>query len=91
MQVWTKCATIECSYVVLCNPDIIYPTNYLDVIASYMDEHPKVAVASGIVRGEYSTVPRGAGRVIRSAYLREVGFRYPINYGYEGWLLARAR
>ena len=80
----------ECRYVCLGGADTLYPENYLSVITSRMVEDPTLAVTSGVIRGEFSTEPRGAGRVVKCEFWRKTGFRYPVNYGYEGYLLFKA-
>lgn len=80
-----------CDYVCISGADILYPRNYIHTLATRMDNNPLLAVTSGIIQDEYSTEPRGAGRVVRCEFWKKIGFRYPINYGYEGYLLSKAR
>lgn len=79
-----------CCYVCLSGADILYPENYLDVITARLEKNPCLAIASGTIQDEHSTVPRGAGRVVQCKFWRKVGLRYPVNYGYEGYLLLKA-
>ena len=80
----------ECRYVCLGSADILYPENYLHVIIPRMVKDPTLAVTSGVIRGEFSTEPRGAGRVVQCEFWRKTGLKYPTNYGYEGYLLFKA-
>ena len=80
----------DCIFIVKLDADIILPKNYLSTINERMTSNPKIAVSSGIIAGEYSVVPRGAGRVVRFDFWKKIGLMYPINYGFEGYLLFKA-
>ena len=79
-----------CRYVCLGDADTLYPKNYLHVIISRMEKEPLLAITSGVIQDESSAVPREAGRVVNCEFWRKIGFRYPINYGYAGYLLLKA-
>jgi hypothetical protein len=58
-----------------------------------MDLDPKLAVVSGtrgLGQSDYLSLPEGAGRLIRSSFFGQLGYRHPPYYGYEPWLLYKA-
>ena len=81
----------DCVFIVKLDADIILPKNYLSTINERMTLNSKIAVSSGVIEGEYSVVPRGAGRVVRFDFWKKIGLAYPVNYGFEGYLLFKAR
>ena len=85
------CYDKKCNYILILGSDIILPKNYLFEMTKRMDENPNVVIASGIVQGEYSNIPRGAGRVIRYEFWKKLGLKYPINYGFEAYLVFKAQ
>jgi len=80
----------SCKFVIKLDADITLPKNYLFEIIKRMELNPKIAVCSGVIEGENSVTPRGAGRVVRLDFWRKIGLKYPINYGFEGYLLVKA-
>ncbi len=81
----------DCQFVMITGADLLFPKNYLANIIERMKENPKIAVASGVVENEFSIEPRGPGRVIRCDFWRKLDFLYPVNYGWEGYLLLKAQ
>ena len=81
----------ECEFVIKLDADIFLPANYISEITKRMKSDPKIAVSSGIIEYEYSVVPRGAGRVVRLDFWKKIGLKYPVNYGFEEYLLSKAR
>jgi len=81
----------ESDYVLLLDADILMPQNYLSTIVQRMNKDPNSAVTSGIIKGEYSLEPRGGGRIVRTNFWKKIGMVYPVNYGFEGYLLWKAR
>jgi len=81
----------ECEFVIKLDADIFLPKNYISEIIKRMKLDPKIAVSSGIVENEYTVIPRGAGRVVRLNFWKKIGLKYPVNYGFEGYLLNKAR
>jgi len=71
--------------------EIHLPKNYLTEIVKRMEDNSKLVVAAGVIRNEYTAVPRGPGRVVRYSFWKKLGLRYPINYWYEGYLLWKAQ
>ena len=80
----------KCQYVCIMGSDILYSENYLYKIISRMEQNPNLVIASGVIENEFSIEPRGGGRVVRTDFWRKIGFRYPENYGYEGYLVLKA-
>jgi len=81
----------ECEYVWLMGSDILFPNDYLNKIIKRIKTNPKIVIASGIVQDEFSIEPRGSGRVISCDFWRKLGFLYPVNYGWEGYLVWKAQ
>jgi len=81
----------DCNYVLLMSAEIHLPKNYLSEIITRMEKNPKLVVTAGVIRNEYTAVPRGPGRVVRYSFWKKLGLRFPINYWYEGYLLWKAQ
>ncbi len=78
-------------FVMISGSDDIYPPDYVEKLIDRMrDQH--VIVSSGVVEGEPTSgyFPRGGGRVIDAKWFMGVSFRYPENYGFEGYLIYKA-
>ena len=83
----------DVDYVLICGADHVLPKNYFEAIVSRMKANPKMVVASGRIRGEphFDFAPRGSGRVVDANFWREVSdLQYPIEWGWEAWLLYKA-
>ena len=82
---------LELDYVMISGAECLYPPRYVEELTSRM-ARDRVVVASGAAIGEpiSLTSPRGAGRLVEAKWFRSVGFRYPLNYGFETWLLFKA-
>lgn len=79
-------------YVMILGADHVLPKYYLSEITKRMNRE-NVVVASGIIFGEKvsKTIDvRGSGRVIEVNWFKEVGFKYPLNWGFEAWLIYKA-
>ncbi len=81
---------LNLTHVMISGADMVYPPEYNYEICNYMRNHLEVVISSGMVNGEYSYRPRGAGRIIRADFLSSIGFCYPVQHGYEGYLLYKA-
>lgn len=81
----------DCEFILISGGDLIFPKNYLSRIVKIMKENPKIAVSSGVIKGEFSIEPRGPGRVVRYDFWKKLGLKYPINYAFEGYLLWKAK
>jgi len=78
-------------YLMLSGSDCVYPKNYVERLIKYMIRE-NVVLASGVILGEYTSPlsVRGSGRIIYAKWLKSIGFKYPINYGFESWLIFKA-
>lgn len=78
-------------YVLISGADGVYPSGYVEEIVRRMEKE-NVVLASGVPEGEVSLslTPRGCGRVVDAEWFSEVGFRYPLNYAFEGYLVYKA-
>ncbi len=81
----------DCDYILLMSAEIHLPKNYLIEIVKRMEKNLKLVVAAGVIRNEYTAVPRGPGRVVRYSFWKKLGLRYPVNYWYEGYMLWKAQ
>ena len=81
----------DLDFIMILGSDILLPSNYLSQITTRMIKNSKICISSGIIENEFSLVPRGAGRVIRYQFWKKIGLRYPINYGFEGYLLVKTK
>jgi glycosyltransferase involved in cell wall biosynthesis len=82
---------IQCNYILVLGSDVILPNNYLSKIIKRMNENAHLVISSGIIEGEYSVTPRGAGRVVKYDFWKDLGLKYPVNYGFEGYLILKAK
>jgi len=80
----------NCDFIFFPGAELLYQKNYLLSIVKRMKNNPKIVISSGVIKGEFSIEPRGAGRVIRYDFWKKLGLAYPINYGYEAYLLLKA-
>ena len=81
----------NCNYIMILGSDIILPNDYLLKITKRMTENPNIVISSGMIEGEYSIAPRGAGRVVKYEFWKVLGLTYPVNYGFEGYLVLKAK
>jgi len=81
----------ELDFVMVSDGEAVYPLNYIDEITKRMRDEG-IVLASGVAEGEVSRSfsPRGCGRVVDVEWFREVGFKYPENYGHEVYLVYKA-
>jgi len=85
------CDDDKCNFIMILGSDIILPNNYLLKITKEMNKNPNLVISSGVIEGEYSTTPRGAGRVVKYEFWKNLGLAYPVNYGFEGYLILKAK
>jgi glycosyltransferase involved in cell wall biosynthesis len=78
-------------FVLISGADGIYPSGYVVDIVSRMEKED-IVLCSGVPKGErsFSLTPRGCGRVVNAEWFRSVGFKYPLNYAFEGYLVYKA-
>ena len=82
---------VNYDYIMILGSDHILPPNYIKRVIEYMDNNTDVAICSGQISGEKSVVPRGSGRIVRSEFWKSIGLQYPLNFGYETYLLIKAQ
>lgn len=81
-------------YLLILGADHVLPPNYIKDIVKKMEEDKKIVIASGSIIDEPFTEdsPRGSGRIIRIDFWKELnGMQFPVNYGWESWLVLKAR
>ena len=81
----------NCQYVMILGADHILPRNYISVIVEQMDKYKELAICSGQIKGENSVFPRGSGRIVQVDFWNRIGLQYPLNYGFETYLLIKAQ
>jgi len=63
---------------------------YVARILDRMNNEEKVVVASGSWLESSNQMPHGGGRIVKMDFMRRVGGKYPVAYGWETWLLYKA-
>ena len=79
-------------YILTLGADHYLPSNYVEELLKCMNE--KIVVSSGRLDGELyeETMPRGSGRLIDVNFWSvNGGLRFPIVYGWESYILYKAR
>ncbi|MCS7365575.1 MAG: glycosyltransferase family 2 protein [archaeon GB-1867-035] len=78
-------------YVMVSGADAFYPSYYVSKLVRRMNSY-NITIASGIAIGERTSflAVRGSGRIIESNWFKTVGYRYPLNYGFESYIIFRA-
>ncbi|MFW9931021.1 MAG: glycosyltransferase, partial [Candidatus Thorarchaeota archaeon] len=79
----------KCEYVWLVGGDLIFPPEYTYELITRMQKD-SVVICSGVIEGEFSIEPRGGGRIVDWEFWKKIGMLYPVNYGWEGYLLLKA-
>ncbi len=82
---------VSYDYIMILGSDHILPSHYIRKIVDYMDNYKDIAICSGQISGEKSIVPRGSGRIVRSEFWKTIGLQYPLNFGFETYLLIKAQ
>lgn len=82
----------DSDYVMILGADHVLSRNYIEYLIELLERRKKIVICSGIIAGEkvYLDMPRGSGRIIRSSWFEKIGFRYPVWWGYESWLIFKA-
>ncbi|MFI5448621.1 MAG: glycosyltransferase family 2 protein [Candidatus Bathyarchaeia archaeon] len=85
---------LETDYTMISGDDCEYPTNYCESVMGLMTQNPRVVVASGYPSQfglrTYEHTPSGSGRIIKTTFLKGIGFKFPVKAGWEAWLLYEA-
>lgn len=79
----------DLDFVSIVGADHILSYDYFEKIIKRMLSDDSV-VASGAIKDEIATAPRGSGRVIRKEYWKKIGSKLPVNYGYETYVYVKA-
>lgn len=70
--------------------DIIIPRRYIEALIGVM-RNPKVAIASGIVKGEENYLePRGSGRLVQMDFWHRIGGKFPEKVGWDSYVNLKA-
>ncbi len=82
---------IDVDYVMVSGADAYYPSYYVSELVKRMIRN-NITIASGVAIGERTSflAVRGSGRIIESSWFKTVGYRYPLNYGFESYIIFRA-
>jgi len=83
---------LNLDYVMISGAECIYPKTYVEKVTKRM-KNDKAVIASGVVASEKVQSKfgvRGAGRIINAKWFKRLGFTYPLNYGFEAWLIFKA-
>lgn len=84
----------KADYVLVLGADHPLPPYYVRAITDFLDANGNVVMASGKIAGEGfdPQMPRNSGCVVRCAFWRSLnGMSYPRVWGYEVWLVYKAR
>ncbi len=82
----------DLDFIMVSGAECFYPKDYVEKVVKRMIKD-RCVIASGAAIGEESSPiigVRGAGRLINAMWFRSIGFRYPMNYGFEAWIIFKA-
>jgi len=81
----------DVDFIMFSDGEVTYSSNYVEEIIKEMKRN-NIVLTSGVAEGEVSRSfsPRGCGRVVDAKWFKEVGFKYPENYGFETYLVYKA-
>jgi len=79
----------DLDYITIVGADEVLPYNHFEYITEQMSQTKDLVIASGTIIGEHNTIPRGSGRIVDWKWWKSFGGVYPINYGFESWLIAK--
>ena len=82
---------VNYDYIMILGSDHILPSHYIKKIVDLMDHNKDIAICSGQINGEKSIVPRGSGRIVKTDFWKAIGLQYPLNFGFETYLLIKAQ
>jgi len=83
--------TENVDFVMISGGEAVYPPEYIEQLVRRM-KRDNAVVASGVAEGEESRSisPRGSGRIIDAEWFKNIGFKYPENYGFESYVVFKA-
>jgi hypothetical protein len=85
---------LETEYTMISGDDCEYPMDYCQSVINKMSQNPRLVVASGcptqagLQASEHT--PSGSGRIIKTSFLQQIEFKFPVKAGWEAWLLYEA-
>lgn len=79
----------DLDYYTIIGGDHILSQGYIEKAIGIMKKEG-ISVASGRIENESLSI-RGSGRIIANDVFKKQNFSYPVNYGFETYLLSRAR
>lgn len=88
-----RASILNPDYILVLGADHILPKTYIEQIIKEMENDKDIVVASGRIEGEKFSKdsPRGSGRIIRVSFWKKFGFKYPVAWGWESWILFKAQ
>ena len=86
-----QCIREDADYIMILGADHILKSKYAEKLVYAMQDDPKLAITGGFIDNEPNKNPRGSGRMIRKSFWDKKGCQYPLNYGYESWLIFYAK
>ncbi|HSF49889.1 MAG TPA: glycosyltransferase family A protein [Nitrososphaeraceae archaeon] len=82
---------VSYDYIMILGSDHILPSHYISKIVDHMANNKDIAICSGQISGEKSIFPRGSGRLVNTEFWKQIGLQYPLNFGFEAYLLIKAQ
>jgi len=83
----------EFDYLLITSDDVVLPRDYVERLIGKMETDTRLAIVSGtrgLEQSDRTSLPEGAGRLIRSSFFKQIGSKHPPYYGYEAWILYKA-
>ncbi len=83
----------DMDYICILGAEHNLPPNYLEEIIGRMENDSNLVIASGMIEAEICApdFPWGSGRIIKADFFRSIGFQFPEEYGWEDWLIYKAK
>jgi glycosyltransferase involved in cell wall biosynthesis len=88
-----KKLNVNFNFMLIATEDVIFPSDYVEKLIKKMINDKDLVVMSGsrgLEQSDYSSLPEGAGRLVKMSFFKEIGFHFPPYYGYEPWILYKA-
>lgn len=89
---YVKKTGIDFDYVLLIGAEHLIPEQYIQTITNRMIRQ-NLVIASGAIKGEKTSerFPWGSGRIVNVQFWKSLNeMKYPVNYGWEDWLVYKA-
>jgi glycosyltransferase involved in cell wall biosynthesis len=80
-------------YIFTSGADHKFPPSHLQTLVERMRSDPSLVIASGVIGNGKNTIktPTGSGRLIKTSFWRKAKeIAYPIEQGWEAWILFKA-